>query len=161
MKSFLAIVFVLLNCGHGNCLNSKFNKEYFKMPKLFHYDDYDQCLGLYDNEAFYCVVNTFIKPDEKSELSKFITEFSSNKKQHFRHDKLQRGLCLNGCKDVIDKMGKGSEKYLVEKFPFDSKVRIFNEWKNEKVNWLNFSVEFRLRALLQCRWSSREVWRWR
>ena len=129
----IIITFWFFVCSNfGNCLNSKFNKEYFRMPKIYRYDDYDQCLGLYDKEAFYCVVNTFIKPDEKSELSKFITEFSSNKKQHFRHDKLQRGLCLNGCKDVIDKMGKSSENYLVKKFPFDSKVRDYNVFKFKK-----------------------------
>lgn len=94
------------------------------MPMVFRFDDYEQCMGIYENEALYCVVNTHIKPDKKSDLYKFIMEFSSNKKQHFRHDKLQRGLCINGCKSAIDKMGKSSENYLVKKFPMEPKVRM-------------------------------------
>lgn len=94
------------------------------MPKIFRFDDYEQCMGIYDSEALYCVVNTYINPDENSKLYNFIKEFSSNRKQHFRHDKLQRGLCVNRCKSVIDEVEKISHDYLVAKFPMDSEVRI-------------------------------------
>lgn len=95
------------------------------MPKIFRFDDYDLCMGLYNTKALYCVVNTFIKPDPKSELYEYIKNYSSNKKQHFRHDKLQRGLCVNGCKKVISQMEKKPSDYFVKKFDFDSKVRNF------------------------------------
>jgi hypothetical protein len=93
------------------------------MPKIYRFDDFDLCMGLYDTEALYCVVNTFIKPDHLSKLYNFIKDFSSNTKQHFRHDKLQRGLCVNGCQSVVATMGKQSNDFLVEKFPMDSKVK--------------------------------------
>lgn len=89
---------------------------------IYRFDDYEQCMGNYESEALYCVVNSYIKPDPQSELYKFIMDFSKNKKQHFRHDKLQRGLCVNTCQRLIQKMGRNSNRYLVKKFPMDSKV---------------------------------------
>lgn len=92
------------------------------MPMIYRFDDYEQCMGIYESEALYCVVNSYIKPDAKSELYEFIMDFSKNTKQHFRHDKLQRGLCVNTCQNLLHKMGRNSNKYLVKKFPMNSKV---------------------------------------
>lgn len=94
------------------------------MPNLYQFDDFEKCLGdINEKTTLYCVVNSYIKPDANSELYNLIANFSSNRKQHLRHDKLQRGLCLNSCKKVVQSLGDESQKYLVEKFPMDSKVR--------------------------------------
>lgn len=77
-------------------------------------------MGIYQKDAIYCVVNTYIKPDD-SALYKSILEYSKNKKQHFRHDKVTRGLCMNICQRNLKRSAK-AEKYFVEKFPMDSKV---------------------------------------
>lgn len=70
------------------------------MPKLNEFDDYDGCMEVFRDKAKYCYVKSVIKPD-KSELFAFITEFSSRRKQHFRHDKLTRGICVNRCEKLI------------------------------------------------------------
>jgi hypothetical protein len=92
------------------------------MPMVYRFDDYEQCMGIYENEALYCVVNTYVKPDYRSELYRYMKDFSKNTKQFFRHDKLQRGLCINSCQQAVIKMGRNSQKYFVRKFPMDSKV---------------------------------------
>lgn len=92
------------------------------MPAVYRFDDYEECMGLDQEKALYCVVNTYIKPDE-SELYGLIKNFSMNTKQHFRHDKLQRGLCMRSCEKTLEKLGNDSAKYFVKKFPMDSKVR--------------------------------------
>lgn len=101
--------------------------EYFRMPMLYRFDDYEKCFGLYESKALYCVVNSFIKPDGKSQLYKFIDKFSSNRKQHLRHDKLQRGICINSCEEIVQKLGRNANNYFVEKFPMNSKVS--ESWK--------------------------------
>lgn len=96
--------------------------EYYRMPKLYKFDDYEDCMGTYQSEALYCVVNSIIKPDSSSELFNYIKDFSSNKMQHFRHDKLQRGMCVNKCRKLIHKIERDAKNYFVKKFPTDSKV---------------------------------------
>lgn len=94
------------------------------MPNLYEFDDYEKCLrGENSAKDLYCVVNSYIKPDNGSDLYNLIANFSSNRKQHLRHDKLQRGLCLSTCKKLVESLGNKSQSYFVEKFPMDSKVR--------------------------------------
>lgn len=94
------------------------------MPMLYKTDDFDGCMEVYDREARYCFVKTYIKPDPSSEQYNDIAEFSSKYKQHFRHDKLTRGICINSCKNIINQLGDPAEKYFVPEFPMDSKVYI-------------------------------------
>ena len=92
--------------------------EYYKMPDLHQIDNYEKCFGLKNdselNEALYCLVNTQLKSDNNSELYSYIHEFSMNKKQHFRHDKLQRGICVNKCKMMVEALGGETEEYSVD-----------------------------------------------
>jgi hypothetical protein len=67
-------------------------------------------------------VRTALKPDD-SELYKFIVEFSSKKKVHFRHDKLTRGICINTCKKLLDEMGPAADQFFVPEFELDYKVK--------------------------------------
>lgn len=96
--------------------------EYFRMPSIYRFDNYEECMGIYEDKAFYCIINTYIKPNEQSELYGLIKDFSGNRKQHFRHDKLQRGLCMNKCWKTLYRLGNDSGKYFVGEFPMDSKV---------------------------------------
>lgn len=141
MKILLIVVAALLVLSEVKCLNYRLNCEfycknnkkklkswillasqYFHMPMVYHFDDYEQCMGIYEGQALYCVANTYVKPDASSKLYNYIMEFSANKKQHFRHDKLQRGLCINTCQKVLKKLKRNAEKYFVKIFPMDSKV---------------------------------------
>lgn len=94
------------------------------MPSIHRTDEFEQCMEIYENDALYCVVGSYIQPDLSSNLYNFISSYSSNKKQHFRHDKLQRGLCINICSRLITELGNISENYLVKSFPMDSKVKV-------------------------------------
>lgn len=104
------------------------------MPKLDKFDDYNECFGVFREEAKYCYVRTYIKPNLSSDLYKFIAEFSSNEKQHLRHDKLNRGICLNSCMKTIQQMGEQSNKYFVPIFEVENellKIRFeFIEYQN-------------------------------
>lgn len=93
------------------------------MPELFQFDDYQKCMDLSTDSIApaYCIVNTLIKPDESSELSRLIKEFSKREKQHFRHDKLQRGICLENCLRLVERLND-VESFYVEKFPSDTKL---------------------------------------
>lgn len=94
------------------------------MPDLFQFDDFEKCSALSDINApvKYCVVRTFIKPDKASQLYKFIHEFSEKEKQHFRHDKLDRGICMTNCEKLVEDLGDEAENYFIESFPMDSKL---------------------------------------
>lgn len=96
--------------------------QFYRMPDLFRFDDFQKCKGRSDSAEFpfYCVVNTFIKPDD-SDLYDYISEFSKNQKQHYRHDKIQRGICLEDCLNLL-KENNNSKTYYTEIFPMDSKL---------------------------------------
>ncbi|XP_055533122.1 nose resistant to fluoxetine protein 6-like [Wyeomyia smithii] len=95
--------------------------QYYRMPKLYAYDDYDECLDAYDTpDPVYCVARSVIKPDNKSELWKFIQDFSSDTYRHFRHDHLDRGLCVDRCRRLITSLDNETVQQLyVEKFDID------------------------------------------
>lgn len=87
------------------------------------FDDFDACMQVYEEKARYCYVRTAIKPDLSSQLYNYIAEFSSMQKQHFRHDKLTRGICLNTCRELLDKAAAAGENYYVDEFKLDYAVR--------------------------------------
>lgn len=43
-------------------------EEYQKFPKLFQYDEYEDCRMTYREQYVYCVVRARIRPDDGSEL---------------------------------------------------------------------------------------------
>lgn len=92
------------------------------MPSLYKFDDFENCSKTYRDKALYCIVKSYIRPDESSELYRFIENYSSNLKQRLRHDKLQRGMCINACEEVVHNAENGSHQYYQQKFPIDSKV---------------------------------------
>lgn len=79
------------------------------MPKLYLMDDYDLCLDQPDNLTIYCIATVIIKPNSTLPLWDYIEEFSRNRKKHFRHDRLQRGVCVNKCNGIL---GELDEEYL-------------------------------------------------
>lgn len=67
------------------------------MPQLNFYDDVDSCRRRYKKKFRYCVTHVYLQPDEFSKLWRHIDTFSSADQQHYRHDVLKRGLCMNDC----------------------------------------------------------------
>ena len=112
------------------------------MPDLFQFDDYQKCLGRNIDQSHtpYCIVNTYVKPDYTSELYNYINEFSMREKQHFRHDKLQRGICMEQCLKTIANLGDEAENYYVTEFPMDSKLTFdFVDYINVKDDRVKFN----------------------
>lgn len=115
------------------------------MPDLYQMDDYDKCLGLENNfksnEALYCLVNTELKSDDSSELYSYIHEFSMNEKQHFRHDKLQRGICLHKCKMIAEALGEKAKQYAVDDLEMNQRRKIdvvnYDNVKEDRINYEN------------------------
>jgi hypothetical protein len=55
--------------------------EYYKMPKLSKFDDFDRCLSSFE-ESMFCVAEVHIKPDQSSTLWNYI-EVSENQVWHY------------------------------------------------------------------------------
>lgn len=52
-----------------------------------------------------------------------IQSFSSNTKRHFRHDRLNQGICMNWCKPKVKNFDKRTQReYYVERFDSDTEV---------------------------------------
>lgn len=113
------------------------------MPDLYAMDDYEKCLGLPNNSesnaALYCLVNTQMTSDNTSELYNYIHEFSMNKKQHFRHDKLQRGICISKCKMIVELLGDQAEEYLMNDVELNQRQTInvvnYDNIKEDRINY--------------------------
>ncbi|EDS31994.1 conserved hypothetical protein [Culex quinquefasciatus] len=96
--------------------------EYYRMPKTYEYDDYDQCLSdvPVGQVAAYCLVRVVIKPDDESDRWHWIKEFSSDQKRHMNHALLDRGICIEHCKKLARELSNETRQALkVEKFDFD------------------------------------------
>lgn len=92
------------------------------MPPLNKFEDFDACLQVYGDDAKFCYVRTAIKPNPSSQLYKFMMKFSSNQKQHFRHDKLTRGVCINTCQELLAELGSSAREYFVPEIELDYQV---------------------------------------
>lgn len=98
--------------------------EYYRMPKLYGMDDFDQCMEREGNLSVYCIARITIKPDESLDLWNYIEEFSRNRKKHFRHDRLQRGVCINRCKELMHPFAYSTQmSYFQPEFEFEDEVR--------------------------------------
>lgn len=105
------------------------------MPEMFVFDDFEKCMALSseENSPNYCIVNSQIKPDNASSLYKVIDEFSQKEKQHFRHDKIQRGVCVKDCLNLAQNLRDEAENLFTEKFPMNSKLTLdFIKYQNLK-----------------------------
>ncbi|XP_063702384.1 uncharacterized protein LOC134832329 [Culicoides brevitarsis] len=77
--------------------------EYYKLPPLYTEEDYNRCLFETKNESVYCSAVTVIKPDNSSPVWKLIEEYSSDRIKHFRHDIFYNGICVNWCRQKLEK----------------------------------------------------------
>uniref|UniRef100_A0A182QII7 Acyltransferase 3 domain-containing protein n=1 Tax=Anopheles farauti TaxID=69004 RepID=A0A182QII7_9DIPT len=76
--------------------------EYWRMPRVFKYDDYDICLN--DNPTIpsvYCVVKAVIRPDNASAVWGLIERNSANWKLQLNHAHLDRGFCVRDCEQRL------------------------------------------------------------
>ncbi|XP_063709171.1 nose resistant to fluoxetine protein 6-like [Culicoides brevitarsis] len=114
------------------------------MPPLFKYDDYDQCRAIYKRNFTYCVVDVQLFEGSNSSLWRQIEDFSRDRRCHFRHDKIKRGICLNEHLDVgfkgtfVNKMMRNrtkNEEKLVQKVIFDDLLASYGLKSDQKVKF--------------------------
>uniref|UniRef100_A0A1S4GUU3 Acyl_transf_3 domain-containing protein n=1 Tax=Anopheles gambiae TaxID=7165 RepID=A0A1S4GUU3_ANOGA len=131
--------------------------EYYRMPKIYEYDDYDRCvaqapLALAD-DAVYCVARTVIKPDQESSLWRLIETFSNDTKRHFRHDHLDRGFCIERCRQLVQSLdGQTADALYVGKFdipfPYIINADAFNNVSGDRERYgrlINICQNYALR----------------
>ncbi|XP_039970460.1 nose resistant to fluoxetine protein 6 [Bactrocera tryoni] len=95
---FITLVCCLARLASGYEMNMT---EYFKMPNLYDFDDYDRCLEEYKSQQTYCFVRAEVLPQDDSEAWRAITDISKYHKHHFDHRHLYFGLCLRWCEEDL------------------------------------------------------------
>ncbi|XP_058456507.1 nose resistant to fluoxetine protein 6-like [Malaya genurostris] len=133
---------VWLVIGPGKCeLRNK--SEYNRMPKVFQYDHYDDCLfGDPGTDATYCVVRVVIQPDKHSEVWRLIEKYSSNWKLDLNHAALERGVCINNNEENRAQfIGQNISDRVLPKFEIKFPYKIdYNAFKNVDLYRLNYST---------------------
>lgn len=74
--------------------------QYYEMPQLYDFDDYDRCLqefGASDDTATYCFVRAEVQPNGTTAAWRAIQEISKYDRHHFDHRQLYFGLCVHKC----------------------------------------------------------------
>ncbi|XP_052893013.1 nose resistant to fluoxetine protein 6-like [Anopheles moucheti] len=140
------------NCEKDGSFNIT---AYYQMPPLYLYDDYDRCLEEFPVRATYCLVDSWIVPNDTIPLWSVIEQFSSDTKRSFRHDRLQRGLCMNRCHLLMSKFDRRTQmKYFQSRFdPKDFQEITFDpntfrealDWRNRYRRLANQCVNYELK----------------
>ncbi|XP_021697288.1 nose resistant to fluoxetine protein 6 [Aedes aegypti] len=115
-------VFPNIWCGSsdGEVVARDPEHDYSYMPKLYQYDDYGKCLK---QGSVYCMVRSLVKPRPSSELWRQIQNFSADVR-HYRHNLLDRGICIDECLRSIGGLAKTQRDELrVDSFQVDFKYR--------------------------------------
>uniref|UniRef100_A0A182PVM7 Acyltransferase 3 domain-containing protein n=1 Tax=Anopheles epiroticus TaxID=199890 RepID=A0A182PVM7_9DIPT len=125
------------------------------MPPLYLYDDYDRCLEEFPVRATYCLVDSWIVPNNSNPLWTVIEQFSTDTKRSFRHDRLQRGLCMNRCHQLLTRFDPRTQmKYFHSRFNATDSQRItFDpntfrgalDWRNRYRRLANQCVNYELK----------------
>lgn len=77
--------------------------QYYEMPPLYDFDDYDRCLYEFAGSetttgpASYCFVRADIQPDSQAAAWRAVEEISKFDRHHFDHRHLYFGLCVHKC----------------------------------------------------------------
>ncbi|XP_063697877.1 nose resistant to fluoxetine protein 6-like [Culicoides brevitarsis] len=100
-------------------LKSVFNlTEYYKMPIQNDMDDYTRCM-VEGDDSMWCSTYTIIKPNRSNEVWNIIEKYSNDTKRHYRHDLVQKGVCIKWCLDKLKNYDNETLKSLyVEPFDF-------------------------------------------
>lgn len=117
------------------------------MPRLYEFDSFSGCpppSGFLENKApDYCVLNVKIrKPEKSSKIYRLISNFSSDPKQQFKHDELKRGICLQSCFELHEKLGEAAAAYQTDHSQVtgadidqaESVRRLYNKLSNVCIN---------------------------
>lgn len=96
--------------------------EYYMMPPQYYGDDYVRCM-IEGDDALWCATYSIIKPNQTNPVWNLIEKYSNDKKRQFRHDLLQRGVCINWCLKQLKHLDNETLASLyVEPFDFGDQV---------------------------------------
>ncbi|XP_038113900.1 O-acyltransferase like protein-like [Culex quinquefasciatus] len=117
------------------------------LPKLYDYDDYDECKHR-NPDYFYCVVKAHIIENASSELWRKISHYSSDPR-HYRRDILELGVCLDQCDtiatedlgDLTGRMKKCSENRVWNLCQLNSTSEILNCVSKKKLDPPSDSID--------------------
>ncbi|XP_058065856.1 nose resistant to fluoxetine protein 6-like [Anopheles bellator] len=118
----VVIVWCIVCAISVQCRHQPNMTEYKLMPRVFQFDDYDDCLN--DDPTVpgvYCMVKAVVHPNQSSRVWRVIEEYSRNWKQHLNHAHLDRGICLQNCALKLASLDKTIDlaKLVVPKFEID------------------------------------------
>ncbi|XP_058833864.1 nose resistant to fluoxetine protein 6-like [Topomyia yanbarensis] len=136
-KIYVLFTFLVTACSPTFSLTASFNMtEYYTIPNMYKYDDYDRCMQEFDVKAVFCLVDTTIKPNTTATIWPLIQKFSNDSKRSFRHDRLQRGLCMNWCSKLMAKYDRGTQmKYYLANFNQSSEITFDPNTFRQALDW--------------------------
>ncbi|XP_075145087.1 nose resistant to fluoxetine protein 6 [Haematobia irritans] len=110
--------------------------QYYKMPPLYDFDDYDRCLQEFDQLSHYCFVRADVLADPNAEAWQAIQDVSQYHKHHFDHGHLYFGICVNWCHSQIDVLPRNEADALFAGILMNNtKVNIYlSLFKSEEAN---------------------------
>lgn len=78
------------------------------MPRLHHLQDFDECPppeGRFENMVpEFCFVSVHVQEPKNKSLYEYIQDVSSNSKQNYNHLELTRGICMQSCFEIHQKI---------------------------------------------------------
>ncbi|XP_034114966.2 nose resistant to fluoxetine protein 6 [Drosophila albomicans] len=139
---------ILLTFSRGFEMNMT---QYYEMPQLYDFDDYDRCLQEFPGTvATYCFVRADIEPDSSSAAWRAIEEISKYNRHHFNHRHLYFGLCVHKCEAELAGLSPRDRKQLqagiltdnpkvnvyLDLFATEAGNRVrYNDLSNACINW--------------------------
>ncbi|XP_065086709.1 uncharacterized protein LOC135708531 [Ochlerotatus camptorhynchus] len=100
--------------------------EYWQMPALFQYENFESCLRSKPDGVF-CIVKSVVKSDDRSEIWRAVKKYSKYPYQ-YHHEVLTRGICLKQCEELVNEFGEQQRARLLQsKFSVDFRY-IINDW---------------------------------
>ncbi|XP_058836497.1 regulator of hypoxia-inducible factor 1-like [Topomyia yanbarensis] len=124
--SILATVGVFILAVGVWCEEDQTTEPWRKLPKLYDYDDFDDCRRA-NPEYEYCVVKAHLEENTKSALWRQISRYSADPR-HYRRDVLELGICVDRCNAIIDRPPEN-----------DTRTNRASSCSTERV-WLNYAL---------------------
>lgn len=110
--------------------------EYYGMPSLYDFDDYDRCLQEFNHLSVYCFVRADVLPEPRLEAWQAIRDISQYYKHHFDHGHLYYGICVEWCQMQIDALTQEEADDLFKGILVNnSKVSIRKNVKVKQFQW--------------------------
>ncbi|XP_052565831.1 O-acyltransferase like protein-like [Culex pipiens pallens] len=89
-----------------------------KLPALYRYDNYDQCLA---QGSTFCMVRAVVKPNSSNEVWNRIQSTYSNGR-FYRHNLVERAICIERCLQIVNELSHSERQELLgEPFAVDFK----------------------------------------